>query len=182
MRTFWRRAVAREFVARDPMTPVARPKLEDKEADQLTDDELTLLLATTVERSRHAFRARRDRAIIVTLATTGMRVAELANLKVADVDLDLQELRVLGKGGRFRRLPILPEAHAGAEAVRGAREGAQSPRPAAVAVAGSSWPRYGIGDRPASRPARQGGGDRPAPAPAHVSPSVRGASGGLRWI
>ena len=38
MRTFWRRAVAREFVARDPMTPVARPKLEDKEADQLTDD------------------------------------------------------------------------------------------------------------------------------------------------
>jgi site-specific recombinase XerD len=52
------------------------------------------------------FEARRDIALIMLLLDTGARRAEMAGLKLADVDLDLDVLLVLGKGHRERTLPF----------------------------------------------------------------------------
>ena len=55
---------------------------------------------------------RRDTAIVRTFIDTGARLAEMAGLRLEDVDLDDQTLTVMGKGSRVRVLPI------GAKAVK----------------------------------------------------------------
>ena len=48
----------------------------------------------------------RDRAILALLYGTGIRASECAHLKESDVDLDTRQIRVVGKGGGERSLPI----------------------------------------------------------------------------
>lgn len=48
----------------------------------------------------------RDRAMLETLYATGLRVSELVNLKVADIDLESGSLTCLGKGSKQRRVPL----------------------------------------------------------------------------
>jgi len=55
------------------------------------------------------------RTIIRLIATTGLRLTETASLRKENVDLDALELRVVGKGGKLRVVPLLPEI---AEALR----------------------------------------------------------------
>jgi site-specific recombinase XerD len=52
------------------------------------------------------FEARRDPALLMLLVDTGARRAELVNLKLAHVDLDLDVPLVLGKSRRERALPL----------------------------------------------------------------------------
>ena len=54
------------------------------------------------------FEGVRDRLIIELFYTTGMRRAELINLKMTDVDVSQQLLKVLGKRNKERILPLLP--------------------------------------------------------------------------
>ena len=49
---------------------------------------------------------RRDRAIIYILTYAGLRVDELSNLKLTDIDLDLKRIRIVGKGMKVRTVPI----------------------------------------------------------------------------
>lgn len=49
---------------------------------------------------------RRDRAIIYLLTYAGLRVDELSNLKLTDIDLDMKRLRIVGKGMKGRSIPI----------------------------------------------------------------------------
>ena len=51
-------------------------------------------------------RGTRDRLIILLLYSTGMRLTELINLKVSDIDLSSATLKVLGKGNKERILPF----------------------------------------------------------------------------
>ncbi|MFJ7215070.1 tyrosine recombinase XerC [Amycolatopsis sp. NPDC098790] len=54
------------------------------------------------------FMSRRDEAIIRLIWDTGGRLAEIANLDVADVDLQRRVVEVVGKGGKRRGLPFSP--------------------------------------------------------------------------
>ena len=110
LRTFFGWCVTRRLLDHSPMDGVSAPKVVVQPVEFVDDDEWKRLLATTVERSRHAFRARRDRAILLMLGTTGARLSEVGNLEVDDVDLALDVLTVHGKGGKDRLLPLLPDA------------------------------------------------------------------------
>ena len=90
-------------IDRNPLDRVKPPKVAEQPVPVLNDDELRKLIAATAGKS---FDGRRDEAIIRVLIDTGMRLGELANLKVADVDLDLEVAVVLGKGRRFRTTPF----------------------------------------------------------------------------
>ncbi len=57
----------------------------------------------------------RDRAIILVLLYTGVRVSELCDIKVRNIDFLTGSLRITGKGGKVREVPLKPEV---AEAIR----------------------------------------------------------------
>lgn len=90
-------------IAENPMARVDPPKVEEKPIPVLTDTELKALLATCDSKS---FEDLRDAAILRLFIDTGIRLGEMAGLKVDDIDLDLQVAVVRGKGNRLRTVPF----------------------------------------------------------------------------
>jgi site-specific recombinase XerD len=111
IRTFLKWCVKRGHLSVSPAEEVDAPKVPAQPIEFVTDAEWSAILATTESKSRWAFRARRDRAVLLMLATTGARLSEVAGLQVGEVDLEARSLLVHGKGGKDRVLPLLPEAH-----------------------------------------------------------------------
>jgi integrase/recombinase XerC len=99
LRSCFRFLVRRGVIARNPGRDVSGPRPQRKLASFLPIDETQALLdgpGGTV----------RDRAILELLYASGLRVAELAGLDVADVDRDRGTVRVLGKGSKERMVPF----------------------------------------------------------------------------
>lgn len=87
----------------DPTAKMQAPIVPEKPVPVLTEDELRRLLASCEGRR---LVDRRDMALFRLLIDTGGRLDEVAKLTVADVDLELMECRVIGKGRRPRTLPF----------------------------------------------------------------------------
>jgi integrase/recombinase XerC len=86
-----------------PMVNVRPPKVPEPRTVMLTADQMCALLADC---SGKDFVSRRDTAIVMVLADTGMRRAELSALAVDDVDLRARVAYVVGKGRRPRTVPF----------------------------------------------------------------------------
>lgn len=86
-----------------PMANTTPPAIPEEPPAVLTEEQLRRLLKTC---EGTAFAERRDLAIVRLLMDTGMRLAELAGLRVVDVDLDQDVAVVLGKGRRPRVCPF----------------------------------------------------------------------------
>ena len=87
----------------NPMARMKPPIIPEQPVPIVPEDGLRRLLAACAGKG---FEARRDTAIIMLLLDTGARRAELADLQIAHVDLNLDVLLVLGKGRRERALPF----------------------------------------------------------------------------
>ena len=94
----------------NPMLSISAPKLEEKAVPVITEDQmrdlLTLADPTLARTPAYRFRLVRDRAILYAFWDTPGRLAEIANLRLADVDLVNGTLLVMGKGRKERRMPI----------------------------------------------------------------------------
>ena len=100
----WLVKVKQELRVEDnPMREVMPRKVVEKVIDPLPDEVVHALIKDTAGKG---FRDRRDRAIIRVFLDSGGRLSEISNLKVEDVDLKLARLKVLGKGGRERYIPL----------------------------------------------------------------------------
>lgn len=87
----------------DPTADVGSPRLPQSVPKALTEEEVNLILgAVGGERPVD----RRDRAILEVLYGTGVRISELVGLSLADLDLDIPVMRVLGKGSKERIVPL----------------------------------------------------------------------------
>ena len=92
-----------------PMAKMRPPKVPDQPVDVIGTDDVRKLISTCDPKT---FEGRRDEAVIRVLYDTGCRLAEIANLcwsedeEQSDLDLDVGEITVLGKGARIRRPPI----------------------------------------------------------------------------
>jgi len=89
-----------------PVSPMAKmhpPKVPDVPVPVLSDDELRRLLAACEGKAPED---RRDMAVLRLFLDSGMRLSELTNLKVGDVDLDARVAVVMGKGRRPRACPF----------------------------------------------------------------------------
>jgi site-specific recombinase XerD len=91
-----------EEIPADPMRRMRRPMVPDKPVPIVPADGLKRLFRAC---AGSTFEGRRDTALIMLLLDTGARRDEMAGLKLADVDLELDVLLVLGKGRRERALP-----------------------------------------------------------------------------
>ena len=82
--------------------------MKKKETEFLTEDEAQAILRVP---DRRTLQGKRDYAILLLLLTTGLRKAEICNLKVADLKTYRNQavIDVIGKGKKFRRIPLKAE-------------------------------------------------------------------------
>ncbi len=113
---FFRFLLRRGTIGVDPTAGMATPKKEQQLPGHLTVDDMFRLLAAP---PRHTAAGLRDRAILETLYSCGLRVSELVGLNWDDVDAELELVRVRGKGGRERLVPIGRPALAALQAYQG---------------------------------------------------------------
>jgi site-specific recombinase XerD len=89
-------------IASSPMLRMKAPQVPEELVPVLNDDQLRALLATAAGAE---FIDRRDQVIMRLFIDTGVRLGELAGLKVDDIDRDTQTIYVTGKGRRPRACP-----------------------------------------------------------------------------
>lgn len=122
LRAFFRFLAERHGLRDNPLHAVLLPKAEKKLPVVLTEKQVAELLAAplTAPRPRQApaWLAARDAAILELFYSSGIRVAELAALAVADLDPFTESVRVLGKGRKERVCPVGAPALAAVERYR----------------------------------------------------------------
>ncbi|PTQ57120.1 MAG: Site-specific recombinase XerD [Candidatus Carbobacillus altaicus] len=103
LRAFFRFLLDEGLLEKSPLSHVPTPKRERTLPHVLTQEEIEQLIETA---GGHAPLSLRDRALLELLYATGMRVSELIQVKLSDINFDLMIVRVMGKGSRERILPI----------------------------------------------------------------------------
>jgi site-specific recombinase XerD len=103
LQAFFRWLVEEGEIHESPMAKMHPPRIPENPPTVLTDDQLAKLLATCDGKD---FRARRDRTMLLVLLDTGMRRQELASIKLADIDFDLNTIYVVQKGRRGKVCPF----------------------------------------------------------------------------
>ncbi len=103
LQAFFRWAEDEGEVAASPMRRMKPPQVPEEPPDVLSEEDLRRLLRACEGRD---LSARRDTAMIRLLIDTGMRRAELAGLRVEDIDFDTNVAVVVGKGQRPRACPF----------------------------------------------------------------------------
>lgn len=111
LRSFYRFALARELVVKDPAHDVVGPKKKKPLPQFLKENEINALLDSDMWED--TYDDMRARTIVMTFYETGMRLSELTGLRNADVDFVNHELKVTGKRNKQRIIPFGAElAHA----------------------------------------------------------------------
>ncbi|MFO8144850.1 MAG: tyrosine recombinase [Candidatus Syntrophosphaera sp.] len=94
-------------VEKNPMDKIKRPKFEKKLPHYFTEEEMITLLRIPDQGSIFGVR---NRAILELLYSSGLRISELAQLRIDDIDLKRGMVRVIGKGNKERIVPVGKEA------------------------------------------------------------------------
>ncbi len=103
MRGFFKFLVKERLIAKDPTALIDRPKVSRRLPRVLSFQEIERLLATPDARTP---RGARDFAMIQLMYASGLRVSELVNLRVADLDMERGLVSALGKGSKRRLVPV----------------------------------------------------------------------------
>lgn len=103
IRSFFKYLVRENRLKANPALDIATPKREKRLPHFLDLEEVSLLLETPLKTS---WEGKRDRAILETLYTSGLRVSELTGLNHDDVDFFSGLVRVRGKGKKERIVPL----------------------------------------------------------------------------
>jgi integrase/recombinase XerC len=110
LRTFFQFLVREGKLESNPAKQVATPKIERKLPNHLSMEDAVRFVETP-DRSTHL--GRRDRAILEFLYATGIRVGELVNIDIGDVDMRERLVKVTGKRNKQRIVPFgEPALHA----------------------------------------------------------------------
>jgi integrase/recombinase XerC len=103
IRTFFRFLVRHGAIVTNPAELIATPKKEQNLPFHLNIDQATALMDAPSTGEPHLLR---DRAVLELLYSSGLRVSELTGLDIKDLDLAGGMVRVMGKGGKERIVPV----------------------------------------------------------------------------
>lgn len=92
----------KKVIKNSPADEITTPKQEKYLPTSMSEDEVESLLGSPKSSIKIE---RRDKAMIEILYATGMRISELVNLKLTDIDFNRSVLKVFGKGSKERLVP-----------------------------------------------------------------------------
>ena len=104
---FYRHSVTRGRIARDPAAHIEHPALGRPLPGSLSEGQVVALLKAPDTDTAIGLR---DRAMLELLYATGLRISELVSLGTASINLRQGIVRVVGKGGKERLVPVGEEA------------------------------------------------------------------------
>lgn len=107
IKSFFHFLVMADYLEGDPSELLEGPKIGFKLPEVLTIEEIDRII-DAVDLSKNE--GQRNRAILETLYSCGLRVSELCNLKISDLYLAEGFIKVEGKGSKQRLVPISPRA------------------------------------------------------------------------
>ncbi|MEN3039441.1 MAG: site-specific tyrosine recombinase XerD [Candidatus Kryptonium sp.] len=103
IRSFHKFLLLESYSKNYPVENIEHPKIRKKPPEVLSIEEVFTLLEQPNTSTPMGIR---DRALLEVMYATGVRVSELINLKQIDLFLDMEFIRVLGKGSKERLIPI----------------------------------------------------------------------------
>lgn len=131
LRSFFRYLVREKLVETNPAQALRTPRIGRRLPHCLNTEQVAKLLETPPANSPQGLR---DRAILETMYSAGLRVAELVNVNISDWDRDANVLRVFGKGRKERIAPVGSYAARALERWLSVREPAELVADAQVAM------------------------------------------------
>ncbi|MFN8291223.1 MAG: site-specific tyrosine recombinase XerD [Chitinophagaceae bacterium] len=103
IRAFYKYCLLEEIVKADPSTLLEAPKLRRTLPDTLSFEEIEKIIGA-IDLSKPE--GGRNKAILETMYSCGLRVSEVVNLKISHLYLDVGFIRVIGKGDKERLVPV----------------------------------------------------------------------------
>jgi integrase/recombinase XerD len=103
IRTFYKYCLIEDITSADPTVLLEAPKLKRMLPDVLSFEEIETIIAQ-IDLSKPE--GTRNKAILETLYSSGLRVSEAVNLKLSQLYIDVGFIRVIGKGDKERLIPI----------------------------------------------------------------------------
>jgi len=107
LRFFFSWAKEEEYLEQNPAARLELPRPRYRQIEPYSNEEVKAML-DTCERDieNHRYLGIRNLAIISLFVDTGLRLSELANMKLSDLDPNLRQARIMGKGAKMRVVPI----------------------------------------------------------------------------
>jgi len=103
IRAFYKYCLLENIVTKDPALLLEAPKLKRALPDVLSFDEIENVISQ-IDLSKPE--GGRNKAIIETMYSCGLRVSEVVNLKISNLHLEVGFIRVIGKGDKERLVPV----------------------------------------------------------------------------
>lgn len=103
VKSFFKFLVREEIITDNPALLIKTPKLEKKLPEYVNEADIDRLMHLP---DKNGFEGLRDLVILELFYGTGMRLSELINLKITDMDLNSNLLRIIGKGNKERVIPF----------------------------------------------------------------------------
>ena len=103
LRSYFDYLIFEKYRETNPTDLIESPKIGRKLPDTLTEEEINLLIAS-IDLSKP--QGERNRAILETMYSCGLRVSELISLKISDIFFDEGFIKIVGKGNKERFVPI----------------------------------------------------------------------------
>lgn len=102
LKSFYKFLMIEKYVNKSPLTNVVNPKVKKELPKVLSEEEVIKLLDFQIT-DNYGYR---NKAMLELMYSSGLRVSELINLKMTDVDLELEVVRIFGKGSKERIIPL----------------------------------------------------------------------------
>jgi integrase/recombinase XerC len=104
LKSYFRFLLKKDLIKSNPMQKVISPKSGKKLPEYVKENELHQLLTT--HEFEDNFEGIRNKLVIETFYLTGIRVSELVQVKLEDINLERGEMKIFGKGNKERIIPI----------------------------------------------------------------------------
>jgi len=103
IKAFYKYLLMEDLIKEDPTQLLEAPKIRRKLPDVLSFDEIESIIGQIKAGTPEG---QRNRAILETMYSCGLRVSEVVNLKISQLHFDAGFIRVIGKGNKERLVPI----------------------------------------------------------------------------